>query len=911
MPPDPVQPSLAEPVHDVTRVRAQPLETLFEPKSVAVIGATERAGRVGRRVFENLTDGTFSGDVFAVNPAQRTVLGRPSYPSVGAIRAHVDVAIIITPAPSVPSVVEECVAAGVRGAIIISAGFREIGPAGVELEQRIEKTVRASGIRVIGPNCFGVMSPGKGFNATFSRAPARPGSLGFASQSGALGSAILDWSLDQDFGFSRFVSVGSMLDVGWADILYYLGDDPQTKSIIAYMESVGDARSFMSAAREVALVKPIIVIKAGRSDAGAAAAASHTGALTGSDAVLDAAFSRCGVLRVDAIEDLFLMAEVLERQPRPRGKRLAILTNAGGPAVLAADALVEGGGVVAQLGSATMQHLSSFLPPAWSRNDPVDILGDADARRYATAMETISADDGVEGVLVIFAPQGVSESDDIARALAPYAHVPAKPVLASWLGGRSSSSGDERLRKAGIPTVPYPDTASRMFNYMWRYDDTLRSLYETPVEQEEKGIDRRRAREIIAAATDQGRTLLAEIEAKSLFAAYSIPTVPTTLATSALETSATARSMGFPVAIKLHSHVISHKSDVGGVALDIVDEAAAAAAYTAIERAARDAGGPNAFEGVTVQPMIRREGYELIVGSSVDVQFGPVLLFGLGGTLVEVFKDRALGLPPLTSTLARQLMERTKIFRALSGTRGHDPVDIAALERTLVNVSRLVSEQRRVKELDINPLLASAAGVIALDARVVLHDAAVLESALPKLAIRPYPRQFEGRWTAQDGTEFFIRPIRPDDEALLRRFHETLSESSVYRRYAHVVRLDARVAHSRLIRSCFIDYDREMALVALPQAGDQPSIVAVGRLIKSHEGDEAEFALVVTDKFQHHGLGRELLRRLIDIGRAEGVGRIVGHILSDNSAMLRVCKELGFTSAFEPDASMVDAVLEL
>ena len=404
---------------------------------------------------------------------------------------------------------------------------------------------------------------------------------------------------------------------------------------------------------------------------------------------------------------------------------------------------------------------------------------------------------------------------------------------------------------------------------------------------------------------------MAEIEAKSLFAAYGIPTVPTTLATSALEASAAARSMGFPVAIKLHSHVISHKSDVGGVALDISDEAAAAAAFTAIERAARKAGGPNAFEGVTVQPMIRREGYELIVGSSVDAQFGPVLLFGLGGTLVEVFKDRALGLPPLTSTLARQLMERTKIFRALSGTRGRDPVDIAALELALVNVSRLVSEQRRVKELDINPLLASPAGVIALDARVVLHDAAVLESALPKLAIRPYPRQYEGRWTAEDGTEFLIRPIRPDDEALLRRFHETLSESSVYRRYAHVVRLDARVAHSRLIRSCFIDYDREMALVALPPAGDQPSIVAVGRLIKSHEGVEAEFALVVTDKFQHHGLGRELLRRLIEVGRAEGVGRIVGHILSDNSAMLRVCKELGFTSAFEPDASMVDAVLEL
>jgi len=910
MQPDATGSQIAEPVHDVTRVRAQPLAAIFEPKTVAVIGATERDASVGRRVFENLVTGTFAGEVFPVNPAHAAIFGKTAYPSVGAVPARIDVAIIVTPAAGVPAVVEECVGAGVRGAIIISAGFREVGAAGAQLEQQILATVRASGMRVVGPNCFGVMSPGIGFNATFARAPARPGTLGFASQSGALGSAILDWSLDQDFGFSRFVSVGSMLDVGWADILYYLGDDPQTKSIIAYMESVGDARSFMSAAREVALVKPIIVIKAGRSDAGAKAAASHTGALTGSDAVLDAAFARCGVLRVDTIEDVFLMSEVLARQPRPRGKRLAILTNAGGPAVLAADALVQGGGEMAVLGAATMARLSSFLPPAWSHGDPVDILGDADGERYASAMAAVSADDASDGVLVIFAPQGISDSDDIAARLAPFARVPNKPVLASWLGGAGSSAGDQRLRKEGIPTVPYPDAASRLFNYMWRYDDALRSLYETPVEQEEAGIDRARAKEIIASATGAGRTLLAEIEAKSLFAAYGIPTVPTLLAASAQDAVRAARSLGFPVAVKLHSHVLTHKSDVGGVVLDVAHDADVVAAFTRIEQAARKAGGAAAFEGVTVQPMITREGYELIVGSSVDAQFGPVLLFGLGGTLVEVFQDSALGLPPLTSTLARQLMERTKIFRALEGLRGRAPVDIAALERVLVNVSRLVGEQRRVKELDINPLLASPSGLVALDARVVLHDASVPDSALPKAAIRPYPRQYEGRWSAADGTGFTIRPIRPDDETLLQRFHETLSESSVYRRYAHVVRLDQRVSHSHLIRSCFIDYDREMALVALPEAGG-PAIVAVGRLIKSHEGDEAEFALVVTDEVQRHGLGRELLRRLIDVGRAEGVGRIVGHILADNSAMLHVCKELGFTTAFEADASMLDAYIDL
>jgi acetyltransferase len=909
---------IPEPVHDVTRARPQPLTHIFDPSSVAVIGASEREGSVGRRVYENLLATDSTRPLFAVNPARDSVLGHQAYPTIAAIGQPVDLAVVITPAPSVPDVIAQCAGAGVKGAIIISAGFREVGAAGAALEAEILAAARPSGMRIVGPNCFGIMSPAVSLNATFSRAPANAGNLGFASQSGALGSAILDWSIDQGFGFSRFISVGSMLDVGWADILYYLGDDPQTKSIVAYMESVGDARSFMSAAREVALVKPIIVIKAGRSEAGAHAAASHTGALTGSDAVLDAAFVRCGVLRVQQIEDLFLMSEALARQPRPRGKRLSILTNAGGPGVLAADELVSGGGVVAPLGKDTMRALCAALPAEWSRGNPVDILGDADGPRYAAAMSALASDDATDGILVIFAPQGISGSEDIAASLRPYATQRGKPVLASWIGGASVASGDAILRQAGIPTLPYPDAAARTFNHMWRYEATQQSLYETPIEEEEGGIDRAAARAIIERALSANRTLLTEAESKALLAAYGIPTVPTRVATSPADAARAAAELGFPVAVKLHSYTVTHKSDLGGVMLDVPDGPSVERAYAQIEDAVGKSADPSAFAGVTVQPMMPHKGYELIMGSSIDLQFGPVLLFGLGGTLVEVFQDRALGLPPLTSTLAHQMMERTKIFQALErgrrstganleDARGHGAVDIAQLEQTLIRFSRLVTEQRRINEFDVNPLLVSSDRIVALDARVVLNDRSIPDSALPKAAIRPYPRQYEGEWSASDGTRVAIRPIRPDDEPLLREFHTTLSESSVYRRYAHVVKLSERVSHERLIRACFIDYDREMALLGLVGS----AIVGVGRLIKARDDAEAEFALVVSDAYQHHGIGSELLRRLVDIGRAEQVGRIVGHILAENGAMLRVCTGLGFRITYQDDALMVDAVLDL
>lgn len=907
-------PLLAEPVHDVARKRpSHRLESIFMPTSVAVIGAGDDPASVGGRVLQNLTRGPLGGRTFPVNPAHATVQGLPSFPAIGSVPDHIDLAVIATPAPTVPDIVAQCAAAGVNGAIVISAGFRETGAAGTALEQQILIAAGSSGMRIIGPNCLGVQSPGNGLNATFADAIARPGKVAFASQSGALCTAILDWSLAENFGFSRFVSTGSMLDVGWGDLIDFLSDDPETTSIVLYMESVGDPRAFISAVREVALLKPVIIIKAGRSEATAKAAASHTGALAGSDAVFDAVVQRCGALRVDTIEDLFLMSEVLAKQPRPAGKRLAIVTNAGGPAVLAADALIVGGGELAVLDAPTRATLDGFLPPHWSHNNPIDILGDADAERYARALDVVRSNLACDGVLVIFAPQGISRSADIAARVVRQAGFERKPILASLMGAHAVEDGRAILEQAGIPAVQYPDAAARLFNYMWRYDAALHALYETPtaLPVSDQSPDPSTSRALIERAREQRRTLLSEAESKALLASYAIPVVPTKVCATAEDAVTAAKATGFPVAVKLHSLTVTHKSDIGGVVLDVRDDDRVRDAFAAIERSVSERVGPDAFAGVTIQPMVPTGGYELILGSSVDREFGPVLLFGLGGTLVEVFRDSAMGLPPLNTTLARRMMERTRIFTALKGTRGQPAVDLPRLEALLVQFAALVVEQPWIKEIDINPLLASADRLLALDARVVLHDPSTPERELPRPAIRPYPAQYAAQWRDATGTLLELRPIRPEDEPLMRRFHETLSETTVYRRYAHVVRLADRVAHDALVRACFIDYDRHMALVALPAgAGPQP-IVGVGRLIKSRDDGAAEFALAVSDGYQRRGIGTELLRRLVAIGRVEGVRRIIGYILSENDAMLKICKRLGFSTRYDIGDPMQTARLDL
>jgi len=906
----------SDPSHNFLRSETgSPLDAIFKPASVAVIGATEREGSVGRAVVTNLKK-DFKGRIFGVNPARKEVLGVPCFASVQGVPGPPDMAVVVTPAPTVPGVMRECVAAGVRSAVIITAGFKEHGAAGQALEREIQQIIRGTGLRVIGPNCVGVMNPLLGLNATFAHALARPGNVAFLSQSGALLVAILDWSLRELVGFSAFVSTGSMLDVGWGDLIYYLGDDPHTQSILIYMESIGDARSFLSAAREVALTKPIIVIKAGRTEAASKAAASHTGSLTGSDDVLEAAFRRCGVLRVNSIADLFYMAEVLGRQPRPQGPRLTMVTNAGGPGVLATDALIAGGGELTQLAPETIARLNEFLPPHWSHGNPIDILGDAGPERYAKTLEVAAADPNSDGLLAILIPQGMSDMTQTAEHIASQARVFGKPMLASLMGGPAISKGEEFLNAKGIPTFLFPDTAARAFDYMWRYTYNLRGLYETPVLAEEPGAASDRIAavgKLLASARAAGRTILTEFESKQVLAAYGIPTVETHVAASADEAVALAARLGYPVVLKLHSLTVTHKTDVGGVQLNLPDEKAVRAAFANIQESVAAEAGAKAFAGVAVQKMMKLEGYELIVGSSPDPQFGPVILFGAGGQLVEVFQDRALALPPLNTTLARRLMEQTRIFKALGGVRGRKPVDIGSLERLLVLFSYLVVEQPWIREIDINPLLASAERLIALDARVVLHPPQTKEADLPRPAVRAYPAQYVSTWKMKGGETVTIRPIRPEDEPLMVEFHKTLSERSIYLRYFHMAGLTWRTAHERLQRICFIDYDREMALVVEqrdPISGAR-RLLAIGRLSRQHATNEAEFSVLVSDQFQRQGLGTELLRRLIQVGRDERLARITANVLPENTEMQTVLKRLGFEVHTAEDGTLLAATITL
>jgi acetyltransferase len=875
------------------------LEAMFAPKSIALIGASEKPGSVGRALLENLQ--SFGGQVFAVNPNHQNILGRKAFSRIADVPGDVDLALLATPAATVPAIIAECATAGVKGAVIVSAGFKECGSAGAELEKQILE--RRGQMRVIGPNCVGVMLPHIGLNATFAKPLALPGNIGFISQSGALCTAILDWSLSNKVGFSAFISIGSMLDVNWGDLIYHLGDDPHTRSILLYMESIGDARSFLSAAREIALTKPIIVIKVGHTKAAAKAAASHTGALTGTDEVLDAAFRRSGVLRVDSIGELFDIAELLAKQPRPPGPRLAIVTNGGGPGVLATDTLIECGGKLAELSPESFAVLTKLLPPHWSRGNPVDILGDASAERYEKAIEIVARDQNNDGMLVILAPQAMTESSATAEKLRRFANLKGKPIFASWIGGGGVRPGVEILDRAGIPTFEYPDAAARAFCAMWRYSRNLDALYETPAFSTGADIKTKDAEKIIRRAREAGRTLLTEFESKQLLAAYGIPVVKTRVARSEEEAIDLAQKIRGAVVLKVHSEIITHKSDVNGVKLNLRGASAVRRAYRAIQKSVREHSGAKAFLGATVQPMIENDGYELILGSSIDSQFGPVLLFGAGGYFVEVFKDRALGLPPLNRTLARRLMERTQIYTALKGFRGRSAVDLPALEELLVRFSQLVVEQRRIKEIDINPLVVSSKSFTALDARIVLHDPEMEDDNLPRSRIRPYPIEYVTKRRV-GGVEVTIRPIRPEDEPQMIEFHRTLSDRSVQLRYFGTLSLEDRIMHDRLRRVCFIDYDREIALVAdMKNRDGAHQILGVGRLVKEHGADEAEFSVLISDPWQGKGLGTELLKLLVQIGRKERLRKIVGRIVAENIMMKRVSEEVGFNVHFDQAAN--------
>lgn len=884
------------------------LDVLFHPNSVAVIGAKDTPGSVANTILTNLIK-DFRGKIYPVNPKRAEVCGLPSYPHLSSIPEKIDLAVIVTPAATVPKIIRECVDAGVKSAIIISAGFKELGLPGLKLEEEILAEAKKGNLPFIGPNCLGVMNPLQGLNATFAKGMALPGHVAFISQSGAMCTAVLDWSFKENIGFSAFVSVGSMADVNWGTLIDYLGKDPHTHSLLLYMETIGDARSFMTAAREVAFEKPIIVIKPGRSQAAAQAAASHTGSLAGSDEVFDAALDRIGVLRVNSIGELFSMASTLSKQPLPKGPRLTIITNAGGPAVLATDATIINGAQLSPLTAATIESLNAFLPPAWSHGNPVDLLGDADAERYAKSIKVISQDPTTDGILVVLSPQDMTDATGIALKLSE--ETLTKPVLASWMGGDSVKEGSEILSEAKIPVFGYPDDAAKAFGMMWHHSRHLKYLYENPVlDNVHKEAKSKKAHQLIESILSEGRSLLNESESKQLLQCYHIPIVETLIATDEKTAVAHAERLGYPIVLKLFSETITHKTDVGGVKLNLENSKEVEKAFHEIKESVTRLAGISHFQGVTVQPMITlQQGYELILGSSTDPQFGPVLLFGTGGQLVEVFKDKALAIPPLTQNLARNLMEKTKIYEALQGVRGRKAVNLQLLEQLIVQFSQMIVENPRIKECDINPLFASDKMILALDARIVLHDRAIPDNQLPQLAIRPYPMNYVSSFILRDKTAIRLRPIRPEDESLIIQFHKELSEDTVRQRYFEFVSLDKRTAHERLVRICYNDYDREIALVA--EMSHPHQIIAIGRLMRVPGTSVAQLTMTIIDSFQHLGLGSEILQQLISIANIEKIGIIDAFILSENTGMLKICERAGFVLHKEEDPFIIHARLTL
>lgn len=881
------------------------LDKIFAPKSVAVIGATENPGSVGLTLMTNLLASHFGGEVYPVNPKRSSVLGIKAYPSIAALPVTVDLAVIVTPAKAVPQIISECADRKIPAAIIISAGFKEMGPSGIELEHQILASARRGKMRIIGPNCLGVMSPTTGLNATFAAGMALKGHIAFISQSGALCTAVLDWSLREKVGFSAFVSIGSSVDVGWGDLITYFGSDENTQSILIYMESIGDARAFLSAAREVVLSKPIILIKAGKSEESAKAAASHTGSMAGSDEALSAALWRIGVLRVDSIADLFSMADLLGKQPRPKGPHLTIVTNAGGPGVIATDALIEAGGKLTELSSESLAAYDALLPSHWSRNNPVDILGDAGAETYAKAVDIAMKDPHSDGVLVILTPQDMTKPTDTAKMLKPFAHQD-KPLLASWMGADSILEGESLLGSYGIPTFEFPDMACKAFAMMWNSFYNLRGIYELPNLSHDLNDNKlcsikiHTVHQIFEQARREKRTTLDEYESKKVLNAYDIPTVPTEIARDLKEAVESAEKIGYPIVLKLFSKTITHKSDVGGVKLNLLNAEAVKQAFNEIELSVKQVAGSHHFQGVTVQPMVKLEGYELILGSTTDPQFGPLMLFGLGGQLVEIFKDRSLAIPPLTTTLARVMMERTKIYRALLGVRGRAPIDLKKLEQILVRFSNMIVEQPWIKECDINPLLASPEQFIALDARIILHDPNLSEDQLPQSAIRPYPSQYIEFWNLKDHTPIILRPIRPDDEPMVLQFYKDLSEESMRQRYLKTIDQKFWASHENLSRICFVDYNREISLVVeRKDAKGNRDILGMGRLTKIPGTADATFGLTVKDQWQNQGIGLKLMQKLLQIAKDEKIEKIVARMLPENYQMEKLCRHLGFSISAE------------
>ncbi len=882
--------------------RAAAIAKIFRPQSVALVGASERAGSLGTVVLRNLLAAGFEGPVYPVNPRYERVQGLACTGSVADVDAPVDLAVVVAPARVVPDVLEDCGRRDVRAAVILSGGFREIGEAGRELERRVVVTAQRHGIRFVGPNCLGVMRPDARLNATFSQSMARPGHIALVSQSGALCTAMLDWASPREIGFSSVVSLGIGADVDFGEVLDYLLLDAATRAVMLYVEGVNDARRFMSALRALSRAKPVVVMKVGRHAEGGRAAVSHTGALVGADDVFAAALERAGVVRVTDYDDFFAVAETLHVGAAPRGRRLAIVTNGGGPGVMAADAAADFGVALAQLGEDTHARLAALMPPAGSGANPVDVLGDADAARYRGALEACLADPGVDAALAILIPQALTDAAEVAAEVVAAAEAAAKPILTCWMGDATMRSSRELFRRHGVPTFGAPEHAVGAFAAAAAHHANQKLLLQVPEPlMPQAPPDAEAARRIIEAALAAGRKLLDPLESQAVLAAFHIPVPAARTARGEHEVETEAEAVGFPLAMKLLSPDVTHKTDVGGVLLGIGSPAAAREGFVRIMANVRAARPDARVEGVLLEPMLpERGGRELMVGLVSDPVFGPVVSVGLGGTLVEIVGDRAVGLPPLNRYLAERLVERTRAARYLGPFRGRPPANREALIEAMLRISEMACELPWIAELDINPLVVDEHGAVAVDARIALR--AFEQKGLPysHMAIHPYPAHLVGRYRLDDGTSLTVRPIRPEDAELEQAFVAGLSERSRYLRFMYSLK---ELTPQMLSRFTQIDYDREMALVALVEAEGREQQVGVARYVTEPDGRSCEFAVVVADAWQHRGIATRLLRNLIEVAKERRFLRMEGVALRENRGMLLLAREIGFMEQVSPEDS--------
>lgn len=885
------------------------LTSLFEPKTVAVIGASERENSVGSVIFRNILDAGYKGRLYPINPKHESIHGIAAYKSIEDIGARVELAVIATKPKTVPEIVEQCGRSGIKNIIIISAGFSESGHAGAALERKTLEIARSYGVRVLGPNCLGIIRPEIGLNATFARVTASVGNLALVSQSGAICSAVLDWAASNKVGFSSVISLGSTADVDFGEILDYLVYDNRSHYILLYIEGIRNSRRFMSALRSAARIKPIILLKAGRHAAGSAAVQVHSGMLAGSDIVFDAAIRRSGVVRVKTIGQLFYASKALASKFKPMGKRLAIVTNGGGPGAMAADRAGDMDIPLAELSADTMKALNSKLSTNWSRSNPIDIVGDASPEHYRDAILTVAQDDGVDGVLVMLAPQAMTQPTEVAQSVIEVSNATSKALIACWMGQENVEEGRLAMENAGIPAFRMPETAVELYYHISTYYRNQTLLLQTPYSaasispQETEG-----AKMLVEAVLQEHRKVLSEMESKAILRAFRIPVAQTMVARTPTEALLLAEQIGFPVAMKVDSPDLIRKSDAGGVRLNIPNAPGVRNAYHDIIEMVQKR-HPNArINGVSIEPYLARpNGRELMIGVERDPTFGPIITFGAGGTEVEIFSDRAVALPPLNQYLAQDLIRSTRAAMLLGEFRNMPPVNMDALEGVLLHISEMVCELPWLQELDLNPLIVDENGAIAVDARIVIDHAATSGDRYSHMAIHPYPSHLVQEWEQPNGMVITIRPIRPEDAEMEQEFVKNLSDESKYYRFMDTLR---ELTQSMLVRFTQIDYDREMALVAtLPEKDGKTVQIAVARYVTNPDGETVEFALAVADAWQKHGIGRKLMSALIESARIKGYRAIVGDVLSQNTKMFRLMGSLGFTIHPHPDDPAVKRVI--